>query len=55
MINLRPALEEIQARGGRLHLEGDFHYDAETSRACAELLWKDTLQSIEGLTSAKLQ
>jgi hypothetical protein len=38
--NLRPALEALHAKGDRLHLPGDFHYDAELSRVCGARMWE---------------
>ncbi len=38
--DLRPVLETLHARGAALHLPGDFHYDAELSRAAGARLWE---------------
>lgn len=38
--NLRPLLESLHAKATEpLHLRGDFHYNAEVSRACGHLIW----------------
>jgi len=41
--DLRPALARIRGQGRSLSVPGDHHYNAETSRACAEYLWAGAL------------
>lgn len=37
--SLRPVLEGVRADVGELHLKGDYHYNADASKACGLDLW----------------
>lgn len=38
--SLRPVLEQVKAASGELHLKGDYHYCANTSKLCGLDLWQ---------------
>lgn len=44
--NVTPVLRKASSQGQPLHLKGDFHYNAEISRACAQYLWQEIEASV---------
>lgn len=53
LFNLRPVLEQRYQHGASLHLRADFHYDGETSRACAARLWPSLQAAISQTRHAR--
>jgi hypothetical protein len=43
LLDLRPALHKVKARGQALQLEGDpfYHYSAAASQQCGQRLWSE--------------
>ena len=52
LLNLRPVLERVRAEAGELHLKGDYHYNAQASKACGLDLWQWLSAAVNRVTYA---